>query len=160
VEIRPAVVPDELPIVRQLFREYADALGVDLCFQRFDEELAGLPGSYAPPTGRLLIAWDGESPAGCIALRPQAGETCEMKRLYVRPAYRGRGVGRLLAKRILAEAEAAGYRRICLDTLPVMGEAIKLYQSLGFTPIEPYCHNPVCGALFLARELGSVEPNL
>jgi ribosomal protein S18 acetylase RimI-like enzyme len=150
--VRPARIPEEVDLIRGLFREYAAGLGVDLCFQRFEEELAGLPGAYAPPGGRLLLACDGDRVAGCVALRPATGGG-EMKRLYVRPEFRGRGVGRLLAGAVLVEAAAAGYRRVCLDTLPSMGEAIGLYRSLGFAEVEPYYPNPVPGALFLARDL-------
>ncbi len=152
MHIRPAIFPDEAEGVRALLREYAAGLGVHLCFQRFEEELAGLPGLYAPPAGRFLLACDDDETAGCVALRPLA-DGCEMKRLYVRPAYRGRGLGRLLAETILAEAAAAGYPRIYLDTLPSMNEAAGLYRALGFADAEPYYYNPVPGALFLCKEL-------
>jgi len=154
IDIRPAIVPDEVPAVRDLFREYAAALGINLCFQNFDEELAGLPGAYSPPGGRLLVAPDGSTLAACVALRTLGPSTCEMKRLYVRPAYRKLGLGRRLAERILADAAAAGYREIKLDTLPVMADAIRLYRALGFTETEPYYVNPVPGALFLRKPLG------
>jgi ribosomal protein S18 acetylase RimI-like enzyme len=154
VEIREAAAED-IPTVRALFSEYAAGLDVDLCFQKFNEELGGLPGSYAPPAGRLLVAWDGQTPAGCIAFRPLGEGRCELKRLYVRPAYRGRGLGRLLAGRALTEAAAAGYESVCLDTLPSMTEAITLYRALGFAPTEPYCHNPVPGALYFVKPLES-----
>lgn len=153
MEIREVTAAD-IPTVRALFAEYAAALGVDLCFQKFDEELAGLPGSYAPPTGQLLVAWDGETPAGCIAFRRLDEARCELKRLYVRATFRGRGLGRLLASRALAGAEAAGYTSAYLDTLPSMTEAVALYRALGFRPTEPYCHNPVAGALFFTKSLG------
>lgn len=153
IEICPARVRRDLPVVRGLFREYADGLGVDLCFQGFDEELATLPGKYAQPQGRLMLAWDGTSSVGCVALRQVGRDSCEMKRLYVRPSARGRDLGRRLAERICSEARAAGYRRICLDTLPSMTAAVELYRSLGFGPIEPYVFNPVEGALFLGLEL-------
>jgi GNAT superfamily N-acetyltransferase len=153
IEIRPATSPDELALIRSLFREYAASLDVDLCFQGFEEELAGLPGKYAPPAGRLLLAWRGDEVLGCGALRPLGDGACEMKRLYVRPAARGLQLGRRLAERICSEARLAGYSRICLDTLPSMMAAQAIYLSLGFRPIEPYVFNPVPGVRFLALEL-------
>jgi ribosomal protein S18 acetylase RimI-like enzyme len=154
-EIRPAELPRDLEVVRGLFREYADGLGVDLAFQGFDGELADLPGKYQPPAGRLLLAWTGDRAAGCIALRPLPGvrDACEMKRLYVRPDARGERLGRRLVERICREAREAGYARICLDTLPSMAAAQSLYESLGFVPIEPYVFNPVPGTKFLALDL-------
>lgn len=152
-EIRAAALPGDLPLVRRLFREYADSLAVDLCFQDFEAELAGLPGKYAPPRGRLLLARDGDDAAGCVAMRPVDGGTCEMKRLYVRPAWRGARLGRRLAERVCSEAREAGYARICLDTLPSMEAALALYRALGFRPVAPYVHNPVPGAIFLGLDL-------
>lgn len=154
LEIRDARIPEDLSLIRSLFREYAAALGVDLCFQGFETELAELPGRYAQPAGGLWIALRGADPAGCVAFRPLDPTTAEMKRLYVRSVFRGQGLGRRLVDQVMAAAKAAGYQRICLDTLPAMGEAIRLYQQLGFTPIEPYYDNPVPGAMFLGRELG------
>jgi len=153
IDIRAAQLPDELPLVRTLFREYQEGLGIDLCFQDFETELATLPGKYAPPAGRLLLAFDGGDALGCVALRPLADGDCEMKRLYLRPAARGRHLGRQLAERICAEARDAGHRRICLDTLPAMSAAVRLYRSLGFAPIAPYVYNPIEGAIFLGRDL-------
>jgi putative acetyltransferase len=144
----------DVPTARELFQEYADALGIDLCFQGFDQELAELPGAYAPPGGRLLLGLSGADPAGCVALRRLDGGACEMKRLFVRPGFRGTGLGRLLAEAVIAEARGLGYERMRLDTLPVMAEAQRLYESLGFRDIEPYYESPVPGARFLELELG------
>lgn len=143
----------EIEALRHLFLEYQKALGVDLCFQGFDEELKTLPGKYARPKGRLLLATDGESIVGVVALRPLDGADCEMKRLYVRPAGRGRGIGRLLAERLVDEARAEGYGRMLLDTLPTMTEAQALYRSLGFVEIKAYTHNPIAGTLYMALDL-------
>src|SRR2546421_3693748 len=153
MEILQAITSQQVADARALFREYETSLGVDLCFQGFEQELAGLPGAYAPPSGRLLLAVDDDRPAGCVALRPLGADGCEMKRLYVRPEFRGRRVGRLLAERVIAEARAIGYPRMRLDTLPSMKEAIPLYRSLGFAEIGPYYANPVPGALFMERAL-------
>jgi putative acetyltransferase len=143
----------DLMAVRELFQEYAASLGFSLCFQGFDQELAGLPGMYTPPEGRLLLAHRDGDTAGCVALRPSAPGTCEMKRLYVRPGHRASGLGRLLAERIIHEAGIAGYQRMRLDTLPSMHAAIRLYRRLGFQPIAPYTTNPVEGAVFLELQL-------
>ena len=153
IEIRHADLPRDLVDVRRLFREYANGLGIDLEFQGFEAEVASLPGKYAAPAGCLLLAWSGVEAIGCVALRPLDDRRCEMKRLYVRPQARGEKLGRRLAERICAEARGAGYSRICLDTLPTMDSAQKLYESLGFRPIEPYAFNPIPRTKYLALDL-------
>lgn len=146
--------PDQIAQVRELFLEYAASLGFSLCFQNFDAELAGLPGDYAPPEGRLLLAeWDGQL-AGCGALHKLEASVCEMKRLYLRPQFRGRGIGRTVAERLIAEARAIGYRRMRLDTVgPVMKDAVAMYRKLGFKEIAPYRENPMAGTLYMELEL-------
>lgn len=139
--------------MRRLFLEYQESLGVDLCFQGFDREVAELPGDYTPPAGRLLVARDDGTAVACVALRRLDAATCEMKRLYVRPAQRGLGLGRALAGAVIDEARRIGYRRMRLDTLPSMTEAAALYERLGFQEIEPYTANPVPGARFLQLAL-------
>lgn len=148
--IRILTSADEMDPVRVLFREYASTLGFDLCFQNFEQELADLPGQYAPPSGCLLLATEGDEPAGCVALKQLADGVGEMKRLYVRPQHRGTGLGRTLAEQVIREATRLGYQAIRLDTVPsVMGSAVALYRSLGFQDIPAYCINPVPGAVFM-----------
>lgn len=152
--IRPIASAADLAIARDLFSEYAGSLQTDLSFQGFDLELANLPGTYMPPAGALLLAEVAGQVLGCIALRPlEPPEVGEIKRLYVRPAGRGRGLGAALSRAILDYARAAGYRRVRLDTLPTMLEAQALYRSLGFREIPPYRHNPVPGTLFMELDL-------
>jgi GNAT superfamily N-acetyltransferase len=136
--------------VRQLFLEYARSLGFSLCFQNFDQELANLPGDYSPPHGKLLLAeFEGEL-AGCVALHKLENEICEMKRLYLRPQFRGKGLGRALATRIIAEARDLGYSRLRLDTVgSAMQDAVAMYLKLGFRKIDPYCENPMPSALYM-----------
>jgi predicted 3-demethylubiquinone-9 3-methyltransferase (glyoxalase superfamily)/ribosomal protein S18 acetylase RimI-like enzyme len=143
--------------VAALFREYAASLGVDLSFQGFDAEVAGLPGEYAPPGGCLLLATGGESPAGCVAVRDLGDGVCEMKRLYVRPGGRAGGLGRALAEAAIAFGRRAGYRAMRLDTLPSMTAARRLYGNLGFLEIPPYRYNPIEGTSFMELTLGGGE---
>jgi ribosomal protein S18 acetylase RimI-like enzyme len=143
---------------RRLFKEYAALLGIDLCFQNFETELANLPGDYGPPQGRLLLASQNGSLAGCVALRKIGPRVCEMKRLFVRPAFRGQGLGRQLINEIIREAKEIGYERMRLDTLPPqMNAAIALYRSLGFKEIKAYYNNPVAGALFMEMNLAMTD---
>ena len=143
----------DLPAIREMLHEYADWLKVDLCFQNFDAEVAGLPGDYAPPSGALLIARIDGHPAGMVALRRKDQGRCEMKRLFVRPEARGVRLGRRLADRIISEARARGYREMVLDTLPVMQDAQRLYVALGFRDTEPYYQSPIGGTRFMALTL-------
>jgi ribosomal protein S18 acetylase RimI-like enzyme len=149
ITIHPATSGAELARVRELFLEYASSLEISLCFQNFEEELASLPGAYAPPNGRLLLAQDREQALGCVAVRQLSEEVCEMKRLYVRPVARGKGLGRTLAVAILTAARQIGYARMRLDTLASMGPAILLYESLGFRQVPAYYSNPSDSAVFM-----------
>jgi ribosomal protein S18 acetylase RimI-like enzyme len=164
VSLPAAPEPLQIELVRSLFRQYADSLGFDLAFQGFAEELASLPGEYAPPRGRLLLALTAEGKAaGCVALRALSAPeeaVCEMKRLYVLPACRGQGLGRALAERVIAEARTAGYRRMRLDSIDTMKEAIGLYRALGFREIPPYRFNPIAGAVYLELDLAAASTTL
>ncbi len=146
LEIAPARAAD-LDEIRAMFREYSALVAEALCFQGFDQELESLPGAYAPPSGALLIARDGAAAAGCVALRRIDERTGEMKRMYVREAWRGKGVGRRLALAVIAEAKRRGHARLVLDTLPKLGAAIALYRDLGFRETGPYLASPTPGAL-------------
>jgi ribosomal protein S18 acetylase RimI-like enzyme len=153
-DFRFAESPAEIPFIRELFLEYAQSLGFSLCFQSFDEELARLPGDYAPPGGRLILAVYEGQPTGCAALHKLDSEVCEMKRLYVRPEYRGKGLGLVLAERIIAEARQIGYKHLRLDTVePMMQTAVAMYRKLGFREIAPYRANPIEGALYMELQL-------
>lgn len=144
---------EQIELTRQLFLEYAESLGFDLCFQNFDKELANLPGEYAQPTGRLLLAVNGSASIGCVALRKFDEGACEMRRLYVKTEYRGRGIGKILTETIIIEAKSVGYRRLLLHTLPAMKSAFAMYRSMGFTEIPPYDPTPVEGAVFMDLKL-------
>ena len=144
----------EVSLARELFLEYAESLGFSLCFQNFDRELANLPGDYAPPDGRLLLMRFHGEVAGCVALHKLEDKICEMKRLYLRPKFRGHGLGRTLTDAVIAEARSIGYTRMRLDTVePVMKDAVAMYRRLGFKEIEPYCANPMSGALYMELPL-------
>jgi len=155
VEIIPAETPEQLDHIRNLFGEYEQFLGVDLCFQEFEAELASLPGKYAPPDGRLVLATEGGEAAGCVAIRKLDDGVCEMKRLYVRPEFRSRGLGRRLAREMIVQTAEAGYATMRLDTLDRLIEAMKLYESLGFRRTEPYYDNPLDGVVYWELLLGA-----
>jgi ribosomal protein S18 acetylase RimI-like enzyme len=149
-DLQEAESTQQVSAIRELFLEYANSLNFSLCFQSFENELAGLPGDYAPPDGRLWLADYGSQVAGCVALHKLEPDICEMKRLYVRPQFRGKGLGRVLAERVVADAREIGYKRLRLDTVePVMSGAVALYRKLGFKEIAPYRDNPIEGALYL-----------
>jgi putative acetyltransferase len=151
--IRDATSDADLQEIKRLFLAYAGSLEISLCFQNFEQELAGLPGAYAAPKGCLLLAEFDSVAGGCVALRPLQNQACEMKRLFLAPEFRGTGTGRALVIAVMNKARSIGYASIRLDTLPSMSKAIELYKELGFTPIEPYYENPVPGALFLECKL-------
>jgi ribosomal protein S18 acetylase RimI-like enzyme len=153
VEIVQALLPQQIELARALLVEYVRSLPVDLGFQGIERELELFPGDYTPPGGCFLLAMDAERAAGCIAMRRRDEKTCEMKRLYTRPEYRGQGLGRRLTLAVMQHARACGYTEMVLDTLPFMGAAAELYLSLGFERTEPYYRNPIPGTLFLRRVL-------
>ena len=154
INISQAVSPSEIAIVRELFVEYAESLGFSLCFQNFDRELAGLPGDYTPPQGRLLLARSGVASAGSVALHSLEPGICEIKRLYVRPQFRATGLGKMLTNSVISEAKSIGYKKVRLDTVePKMKNAVGLYRALGFREIAPYRPNPIEGAMYMELEL-------
>jgi len=157
MKIIHAEQPDEIEKIGCLFREYEKFLAVDLCFQDFEEELADLPGKYNAPDGALLMAVDGKEAAGCVALRKLSDDVCEMKRLFIRPKYRGRKLGKMLAEKIIEEAVKRGYSLMYLDTLEKLQEAIQLYKSLGFKETNSYYHNPLPGVLYWKLDLRKKE---
>lgn len=152
-QIRWAKVPGDLMAVKDLFQEYANSLSFELDFQDFGEELATLPGKYAPPLGTILVAREKGETVGCVAVRPLGEKICEMKRLYVKPSHRGKKLGRDLALAIIEEAKRLGYKTMRLDTVVEMKEASALYRSLGFQPIDAYCYNPLSGAMYFELKL-------
>jgi ribosomal protein S18 acetylase RimI-like enzyme len=155
MRITQALAAADIAIVRGLFLEYQSQLGIDLSYQQFDEEVSSLPGDYAPPRGRLLLAWHDDAPVGCVGLREIPDGAAEMKRLFVRPSGRGLGVGHALVARLLEEAREAGYDRVVLDTLPSMQSAQRLYEQFGFRDIAAYRESPVPGTRFLSVTLGA-----
>lgn len=157
MHIQNADAPEFLETVRKLFREYEAGIQVDLCFQGFEKEMAELPGEYARPSGRLLLAFDEDEVAGCGAMRRLEGDVCEMKRLYVRPEHQGKSIGAGLARELIQQAREAGYSRMRLDTMPSMTRAIAMYRLLGFREIGAYRFNPVPGALFFELRLTEAD---
>ena len=158
LRLTQATTKNDLDQARELFKEYEASLGISLCFQNFDDELANLPGDYAPPRGRLLVAREFDELVGCVAMRPVGPTTCEMKRLFLRPAYRSRGLGRVLVEAIIEEARKIGYTHMRLDTITDrMGRAVELYKSMGFVEIEPYYHSPVDTTKFMELDLVSTK---
>jgi putative acetyltransferase len=157
MEIREADYNSDMELVRELFLEYNRFIDVDLAFQGFIDELAGLPGPYSPPTGCIFLGFYGGHPAGCVALKKIAHNTCEMKRLYVKPEFQGKGIGRKLAESIIDKAAEAKYTVMKLDTLESLESALFLYKSLGFRETTPYAINPLEGALFFELKLGNAE---
>jgi GNAT superfamily N-acetyltransferase len=154
VKIIQANSVEDIAAARRLFEEYAASIDTDLCFQNFSKELAGLPGAYAPPRGRLLLAVVDGVPVGCVGLRPHDSTTGEMKRLFVQPGHQGRGLGKALVEVVIAEARDIGYTSLLLDTLPSMQSAIRLYEALGFVRRAPYFDSPVGGNVFMELNLG------
>jgi putative acetyltransferase len=157
MEIKLVTSDPDLTEIRNLFIEYQISLKIDLCFQNFDTELSNLPGEYVPPRGRLYLAKINEKSAGCIALHSFDTNRCEMKRLYVQPTYRGQGISKLLASKLINDAKETGYHTMLLDTLSPMTAAISLYHSLGFREIEPYRYNPIPGAMYMELKLNQTD---
>jgi putative acetyltransferase len=158
LRITQATTQNDIEQARELFKEYEASLGISLCFQNFSDELANLPGDYAPPRGRLLLAREFDQLVGCVALRPVGPTTCEMKRLFLRSEYRSRGLGRVLVEAVIEAARKIGYTHMRLDTISDrMGRAIELYKSIGFVEIEPYYQSPVDTTKFMELDLVSTK---
>ena len=153
IKVIHAESKEEIDHARELVKEYAISLDFDLCYEGFEKELAEFPSKYAPPDGCLLLALNGIQRAGCVALRKIVDGICEMKRLYVRPEFRRKGIGKVLAVTIIEEARNRGYKYMRLDTISSMREAIELYRTLGFKDIEPYCYNPSKSAIYMELTL-------
>jgi ribosomal protein S18 acetylase RimI-like enzyme len=153
LKIVPVDSKENLQYIRELFKEYTDSLGFDLSFQNFDKEFAELPGKYTPPEGRLLLAVDDDKIAGCVALRKFENDICEMKRLYVRPKFRRKGIGKALSIAVINSAKEIGYSAMRLDTVPWMKQAIELYHAMGFKDISSYRYNPIPGTVYMELEL-------
>jgi GNAT superfamily N-acetyltransferase len=153
VDLRPAVSSSDYAAARGLIREYAEWLDEDFCTHRFDEEMEGIEAMYGPPTGLLLLAFEGDEPIGCIGYRTLEPGVCEMKRLYVVPGFRGKGIGRDLVLKLIDEAASAGFREMRLDTIPKLATALALYRKLGFAEIPPYYHNPIPDVTFMSLDL-------
>jgi GNAT superfamily N-acetyltransferase len=153
IDIIEAKTPKHIDQVRLLFREYEEWLNVDLCFQDFEQELADLPGKYAAPSGCIFLAFENDRAAGCVAVRPIEHDLCEMKRLFIRPEFRNKGLGNTLVKMIIEKAKDIGYRQMRLDTLNTLEGAMHLYEKFGFKQIEPYYHNPLQGTIFWELEI-------
>ncbi|WP_022668624.1 GNAT family N-acetyltransferase [Desulfospira joergensenii] len=158
MKIKKAETKPEIEEIRRLFREYEAFLDEDLCFQSFEEELAGLPGKYSPPGGDLLLAFDDDRAVGCVAVRSLGHDVCEMKRLFVRPGARGTGLGKKLAQEMIVIARELGYSLMRLDTLERLKEAMHLYETLGFRRTDPYYENPLPGVVYLEKVLKEENP--
>jgi ribosomal protein S18 acetylase RimI-like enzyme len=153
VNYKTAETEKDYAEAKELFLEYKISLKIDLCFQKFHVEISDLPAQYSGPTGCIILSCEDDKPFGCVAVRKFEDDTCEMKRLYIPNSYRGKGIGRELAERIISKAKEFGYKKMRLDTLETMAEAISLYKTLGFAEIPKYRHNPIKGVVFMELDL-------